>query len=66
MPGTSSLPGQSKKLHSSQPELNDNWTKVSYKKAAQHKKELKEKPNMTKKVNNGSTKLPLTTATQPY
>jgi hypothetical protein len=29
MPG--SLPGQSQKMNSSQPELNDNWTKVSYK-----------------------------------
>jgi hypothetical protein len=29
MPG--SLPGQSQKINSSQPEFNDNWTKVSYK-----------------------------------
>jgi hypothetical protein len=29
MPG--SLPGQSQKINSSQPELNDNWTKVLYK-----------------------------------
>jgi hypothetical protein len=26
-----SLPGHSQKLNSSQPQLNDNWTKVSYK-----------------------------------
>jgi hypothetical protein len=26
-----SLPGQSQKMNSSQPELNDNWTKTSYK-----------------------------------
>jgi hypothetical protein len=26
-----SLPAQSQKMNSSQPELNDNWTKVSYK-----------------------------------
>jgi hypothetical protein len=29
MPG--SLPAQSQKMNSSQPELNDNWAKVSYK-----------------------------------
>jgi hypothetical protein len=29
MPG--SLPGQRQKMYSSQPELNNNWTKVSYK-----------------------------------
>jgi hypothetical protein len=32
----------------------------------QHKKELKEKPNTPKKVNTGSIKLPLPTATQLY
>jgi hypothetical protein len=36
-PGT--LPGQSQKMNSSQPELNDNWTKVSYKRGSSTQKE---------------------------
>jgi hypothetical protein len=43
-------------------------TELKYhtKKAEQHKKELKEKPNTPKKANTGSTILPLPTATQLY
>jgi hypothetical protein len=53
-------------MNYSQPELNDNWTKVLYKEADHHKKELKEKPNTPNKANTGSTKLLLPTATQLY
>jgi hypothetical protein len=40
--------------------------KYHTKEADEHKKGLKEKPNMSKKVNSGSTKLPLPTTTQLY
>jgi hypothetical protein len=40
--------------------------KYRTKEAGQHEKELKVKLNVLKKVNTGSTKLPLPTATQFY
>jgi hypothetical protein len=40
--------------------------KYRTKEADQHKKKLKEKPNMPKKANTGSTKLPFPTAKQFY
>jgi hypothetical protein len=58
MPG--SLPGKSQTINSS------TGLKYRTKEADQHKKELKEKPNMSKKADTGSTKLPLSTARQPY
>jgi hypothetical protein len=45
-------------MYSSQPELNNSWTKISYK-TDQHKKKLKKKPNTPKEANTGSTKVPL-------
>jgi hypothetical protein len=63
MPG--SLPAQSQKMYSSQPELNSNWTKVSYKRGRLTQEET-EKPNTPKRVNTGSTKLALPIATQLY
>jgi hypothetical protein len=62
MPG--SLPAQSQKMYSSQPKLKDNGLKYHTKEADQHKKKLKEKPNMPKEANTGSTKLPLPITTQ--
>jgi hypothetical protein len=69
MPG--SLPGQSLKMNSSQPELNDNWTKISYKRGRPTQKgterEAKHaKESEPRKANTGSTKLPLPPATQLY
>jgi hypothetical protein len=52
-------------MYSSQPELNNNQTKISYKREDQHKK-VKEKPNTLNKVNTVSTKLPLPVTTQLY
>jgi hypothetical protein len=55
MPAT--LPGQSQKMHSSQPKVNDNWSKVSYKRGrstqeetereAKHAKESEYRLNQT-------------------
>jgi hypothetical protein len=57
----SSLPGQSQKMNSSQPVLNGNWTKVSYKRGrsiqegieseAEHAKESKRWLNQTSTSN---------------
>jgi hypothetical protein len=49
----------------SQPELNNNWIKVSYKQGRSTQDETK-KPNTQKKAKTGSTKLPLPIATQLY
>jgi hypothetical protein len=59
MPGSS--PGQSQKMNSSQPELNDSWTKVSYKRGrstlegtereAKHAKESEHWLNQTSNSN---------------
>jgi hypothetical protein len=46
MPGSS--PGQSQKMNSSQPELNDNWTKVSYKTGRSTKEETEIEAKHTK------------------
>jgi hypothetical protein len=48
------------KMYSSQPELNNNWTKIY----ERYKKKPKEKPNTPKKTNTDSTKFPLQVATQ--
>jgi hypothetical protein len=52
----------------SQPELNNNWTKVSYhtNKVDEHKTKLIENPNTLKKAKTGSTELPLPITTQLY
>jgi hypothetical protein len=46
MPG--SLPGQSQQMNSSQPELNDNWTKVSQKRGRSTKEETEIEAKHTK------------------
>jgi hypothetical protein len=42
------LTGQLQKMNCSQPELNDNWTKVSYKKGRSTQEETEKKPNTPK------------------
>jgi hypothetical protein len=59
MPG--SLPAQSQKKYSSQPELNDNWTKASYKRGRSTQEETEREAKHA-----GSTKLPLPITTQLY
>jgi hypothetical protein len=54
-------------MYSSQPELNDNWTKVSYKRGRSTQKETeREAKHNQKKANTGSTKLKSPIATQLY
>jgi hypothetical protein len=43
-----SLPGQSQKINSSQPKLNDNWTKVSYKRGRSTQEENEREAKHTK------------------
>jgi hypothetical protein len=55
-----------KKIYSSKPELNNNWTKISYKRGRSTQEIPKERPNTPKKANTGSNKLPLPVAMQLY
>jgi hypothetical protein len=48
MPGSS--PVQSQKMYSSQLELNNNWTKVSYKRGRSSKEETETKVKHTKEI----------------
>jgi hypothetical protein len=57
---------QSQKMYSSQPELNNNWTKVSYKRGRSTQEETKRETNTPKKANTGLIKPPLQTTTQLY
>jgi hypothetical protein len=59
-----SLPAQSQQMYSSLPELNDTWTKVSYKRSRSRQEGTEREAKHTKKTNTGSTKLPLPIATQ--
>jgi hypothetical protein len=55
MPG--SLPAQSQKMYSSQPELNNSWTKVSYKRGKSTQEETEKEANYAKENEHDSTKL---------
>jgi hypothetical protein len=50
----------------SQPELNDNWTKVSYKRGRTTQEENERGAKHAKKANTGSTRPPLPIAKQVY
>jgi hypothetical protein len=64
VPGSLSV--QSQTIYSFQPQLNNNWTKVSYKRGRTKWEETEIEENTPKKANTGSTELPLPIATQLY
>jgi hypothetical protein len=64
MPGT--LPGQSQKINSSQPELNDNWTKISYKRGRSTPEETEREAKHAKESEHWLDQIPLPIATQLY
>jgi hypothetical protein len=53
----SSLPSQSQKMYSSEPELNIKWTKFSYNRGRSTREETDREAKHTKESNTGSTNL---------